>query len=116
MTTTDDTVKTRKKHECRVCGEIIPAGEAVIRRAGFDSDGPWAIHMHPECERLTKDWDSMDWESIGPGEVKRPNRYSTAVCGLARWSGWWTWRQIIGRFWPVQQYFLSSTHDDRHYD
>lgn len=73
MTTTDDTVKTRKKHECRVCGEIIPAGETVVRRAGFDCDGPWTIHMHPECERLTKDWDSMDWESIGPGELKRPN-------------------------------------------
>lgn len=53
MTTTDDTVKTRKNHECRVCGEIAPAGETMIRRAGFDNDGPWTIHMHPECERLT---------------------------------------------------------------
>jgi hypothetical protein len=29
--------------------------------------------MHSECEALTKGWDSMDWECIGPGDVKRPN-------------------------------------------
>lgn len=79
MTTTDETVKTRKKHQCRVCGQMILKGETVIRRAGFDSDGPWTIHMHKECEALTKDWDSMDWENISPGESKRPNAPSPSL-------------------------------------
>lgn len=77
MTTSNSTVKTRKRHHCRVCGEGIAVGETCIRRTGFDCDGPWTIHMHPECEALTKVWDSMDWESISPGECKRPSRIIT---------------------------------------
>lgn len=72
MTTEDFTVKTRKAHCCRLCGEAINTGESCIRRAGFDGDGPWTIHMHPECEVQTKDWDDGDWESAGIGEIKRP--------------------------------------------
>lgn len=70
--TSDKIVKTRNKHECRVCGEIAPAGENMVRRSGFDCDGPWTIHMHQECEKLTEDWDDGDWESICPGDVERP--------------------------------------------
>jgi hypothetical protein len=72
MTTLDRISKTRKQQSCRVCGEVIAPLEIVVRRSGFDSDGPWTIHMHPECEKLTQNWDSADWESISPGELKRP--------------------------------------------
>lgn len=72
MTGRDTTVKTRKPHECRLCGEKIGPGEVAICRSGFDGDGPWTIYLHPECEPLTKEWDQMDWESFSPGEFKRP--------------------------------------------
>lgn len=34
-------VKTRKKHWCRYCGEVIPVGaDGVKCESGFDEDGP----------------------------------------------------------------------------
>ena len=67
-------ITARKPHECRACGETIAAGNLCIRRSGFDTFGPWTIHMHPECEPLTRDWDPTDWETYSPGEVKRPGK------------------------------------------
>lgn len=74
MTTSNSVVKTRKRHECRGCGENIPAGETVVCRTGVDGDGWWTIYMHPECEIITREWDSLDWECSAPGEFKRPNK------------------------------------------
>lgn len=73
--TSEKTVKCRKRHRCRVCDESFQIGETAIRRSGFDDcSGPWTIHMHPECEVLTREWAYEDWEIISPGEYKRPPR------------------------------------------
>lgn len=68
----DHLCRTRKPQVCRVCGEMIKAGAQVWRRTGFDSDGPWTVHLHPECEQLTLKWELEDWEIYGPGDHKRP--------------------------------------------
>lgn len=68
----NQTVKCRKKHQCRYCGQRLNIGETAIARSGADNDGMWRIYFHPECEPLTHEWDQVDWETISPGEYKRP--------------------------------------------
>lgn len=69
----DKLVKTRKRHRCRLCNEFIEIGEQAIARNGFESgEGPWTIHMHPECEPFSREWDCYDWEENEPGIIERP--------------------------------------------
>ena len=43
-------VKTRKKHWCRYCGEVIPAGaDGAERESGFDEDGPFRRYACARC-------------------------------------------------------------------
>ncbi len=59
----------RKRHECRVCGLWIAAGEHCCRWTGVTpSEGWWTCHAHPECYALTEDWDCVDWEMPPSGE------------------------------------------------
>lgn len=59
--------KSRKRHQCVLCFETIPAGSPYVRRVGvndYDSDPPWTMAMHPECyqyeqsaeEPVDRDW------------------------------------------------------------
>lgn len=68
--------KTRKPHHCRYCGETIPTGSSCYRASGFTLDGAWVIHMHHECEPMTREWDSADWEDIPPGSYERPGNHA----------------------------------------
>ena len=62
-------IKLRKPCECRLCGEIMPIGEAVCKWVTFD-DSPQTWRSHPVCydKTLTDRWDSCDWESHAPGD------------------------------------------------
>jgi hypothetical protein len=59
--------KARKRHSCSVCDSWIELGETQITRTGVDSDGWCRMHMHPECEEYSRDWDDFDWECSSGG-------------------------------------------------
>lgn len=65
-------VRTRKPHECRICGEEINKRKIAVARTGVSDDRILTFHMHPECDRLSSDWNQDDWETTSPGEVRRP--------------------------------------------
>lgn len=69
----------RTRHQCRICGTWIEIKEPCCRWRGFDSDGPFTSHAHPECYQLTLDmrWDSGDWETHSPGDFERPKKEET---------------------------------------
>lgn len=69
----DEIRKARKAYRCRVCNEVISIGEAHIARTGVD-DGFITFRFHAECEELSSYWDTGDWETIEPGDIKRPNK------------------------------------------
>jgi hypothetical protein len=70
----------RVPHRCRLCDELIPAGQTCYRWvswlhwAGWSQPKPVSYHAHPECYRLTAKWTSGDWECCHPGDMKRPPR------------------------------------------
>ena len=68
----DKDVKARTDHRCWLCGQKIASGETYRRRTGYDDNGPVAIHMHPECEADTHDWDQTEWELFNQYEFDRP--------------------------------------------
>lgn len=72
----DKHVRARKPHECWLCCEPIEVGAVYCRRAGISEDGPLTMHMHPECEAETRDWDWMDWETFSQGDMDRPSAVS----------------------------------------
>lgn len=66
------TSKARKKHRCDVCGQRINPGDQQVTRSGVESgEGFYRMHMHPECEEYSRDWDNGDWESHSPGDISR---------------------------------------------
>lgn len=69
----------RKKHQCRICGQQIEVKEPCCRWRGFDSDGPFTSHAHPECYRVTiaEKWREGDWETFSPGDMDRPPKDDT---------------------------------------
>lgn len=47
-------VKTRKKHWCLYCGEVIPAGaDGAERESGFDEDGPFRRYACARCAHIS---------------------------------------------------------------
>lgn len=82
-------VKTRKKHWCRYCGEVIPAGaDGAERESGFDEDGPFRRYACARCapylnefwrwcdyccENIT-DWFSGFMDECHPGWRERVNK------------------------------------------
>ena len=63
---------TRKPHQCRVCGDIIDAGEsAIIYRGVEDSEGFYTSHFHNDCWDYSRDWDECDWAGLTPGAISR---------------------------------------------
>jgi hypothetical protein len=64
----------RKKHQCRICGQVIAVKEPCCIWSGVTpGEGFWTCHTHPECFDLTKDWDDSDWELMAPGDEPRLN-------------------------------------------
>lgn len=62
----------RKRHECRVCGHYIKAGEPCIRWSGvIDGQGYFTSHAHPICARFMNASRHDDWECIFPGDYTR---------------------------------------------
>ena len=61
----------RKPHECRICGDTIPAGETCSRYTGVDSeDGFYTLYFHLDCREWANHFiDYMDWQTHGPGDV-----------------------------------------------
>jgi len=57
----------RTEHECHLCLEPILAGEKYVRRVGVRDGYVINMAMHVTCEKLTQDWDEMDWETYSPG-------------------------------------------------
>lgn len=82
-------VKTRKKHWCRYCGEVIPAGaDGAERESGFDEDGPFRRYACARCapylnefwrwcdyccENIT-DWFYWFMDECHPGWRERANK------------------------------------------
>jgi hypothetical protein len=59
----------RKEHTCYLCDRAIPKGSKHVCRSGIVSgEGRVSFRMHFECERMTRDWDEMDWETFTPGD------------------------------------------------
>lgn len=67
----DKEIKPRKNHHCYVCGERTPKGEPCHSYKGVGEDGFYTIYFHLECWRITRDWDSCDWECFYPGDMPR---------------------------------------------
>lgn len=65
------TIKAKKKHRCDVCDEVIIPGDTQVTRTGVSIDGFYRMHMHPECEEYSRDWDNGDWETHSPGDISR---------------------------------------------
>lgn len=64
--------KPRKRHQCRVCGEIIDAGEQCHIYKGVENgDGFYTLYFHNDCWDYSRDWGDIDWETFGPGEISR---------------------------------------------
>lgn len=61
----------RKKHRCDICDSPIQKGEKQITRSGVSEDGFYRMHMHPECEKYSSEWEYYDWETHCPGDVSR---------------------------------------------
>ena len=76
--------KVRKAHQCRVCGARIVAGESCMIYRGTDSDGPYTIYFHHECWAGSRDWDDMDWDTCGPGDVTRAEMSERAAVLAAK--------------------------------
>ena len=59
--------KSRKRHQCILCFELILKGSTYVRRTGkadYDSDPPYTMHMHPECVQYEQSAESPvdpDW-------------------------------------------------------
>ena len=73
MTYISDKVgKPRKKHNCRVCDELIPAGEECHIYKGVESpEGFYTSYFHTECWSHSRDWKEWDWDRLMPGDVSR---------------------------------------------
>jgi len=66
----DSNLKSRKAHVCSLCGKMIEAGTIYVRRCGV-LDGVFCDDaMHVACEEQTKNWDAMDWETFGNGDLE----------------------------------------------
>lgn len=65
------TCKARKWHRCMVCDKAIEPGDIQVTRSGVDEEGFIRMHMHPECEEYSRDWDNGDWETHSPGDISR---------------------------------------------
>ena len=64
--------KPRKRHQCRVCGTVIEAGEQChIYKGVEDGEGFYTLYFHPDCWDYSRDWDDMDWDTCSPGAVSR---------------------------------------------
>ena len=64
--------KPRMSHQCRVCGDIIQAGESCeIYRGVEDGVGFYTLYLHQDCHEYTADWDDTDWETMAPGRISR---------------------------------------------
>jgi len=62
----ESTPKARKAHTCDLCFLPIPQGQVHVARVGSDC-GLFTFRMHLECERVTRGWESEDWESKTDG-------------------------------------------------
>lgn len=52
-----ESVKTRKKHWCVYCGEVIPAGaDGTLCERGFDEDGPFRVYVCARCAPHLKEF------------------------------------------------------------
>lgn len=68
----DGPVKPRKRHQCRVCGELIEIGEQCHTYRGVeDNEGFYTLYFHDDCWRYSRDWDWQDWETFYPGAISR---------------------------------------------
>jgi len=61
----------RKSHQCRVCGDIIEAGEIAVIYYGVDEDGFHTSYFHRLCWEYSRDWSESDWDTLNPGSVSR---------------------------------------------
>lgn len=63
----DRTVKTRKEHECLLCGQVIQPFTQAVRRRGSMDGKLQSFMMHMDCEEVASDWDEQDWIMNDPG-------------------------------------------------
>ena len=70
----DEKRKKRKKATCDICGDTIYPGQTAIARTGSSDGEIITAYMHPECEKLTRKWDEMDWECHTTGDTERPKQ------------------------------------------
>ena len=69
--------KTRKKHYCIWCNEVIEIGSTCTAFSGKGEDGMFRVLMHDECKAaMDRDEDYDSWEPFEPGECLRGKTYS----------------------------------------
>ena len=71
----------RKRHQCRVCGTMIEAGERChIYKGVEDGEGFYTLYFHDDCWEYSRDWDDIDWETCGPGSISREEIRGGTLC------------------------------------
>lgn len=65
----DKRPKARKPHRCYLCGLPIRVGTTHLARSGVGDGGFSTVRMHESCNALTADWDELDWECCGQGDL-----------------------------------------------
>jgi hypothetical protein len=65
-------VKTRKRHRCEWCNEVIDIGSTVPSRTYFWEGAIQTAYMHPECWKAMESADQQDLEEgWTPGDFER---------------------------------------------
>ena len=67
----DRQITSRTRHECRVCGDIIKAGETCQSYTGVGDYGFYTIYSHTDCWEHSRNWHDDDWDSHTPGTISR---------------------------------------------
>lgn len=63
--------RSRKHHQCFLCGGEIVTGYPYLRRSGAQDGQLESFAMHTECEAVTRTWDIDRWECFEHGSMKR---------------------------------------------
>ena len=64
-------VRGRKRHTCFLCELPIPKGDQYLHRVGITDGELVNMKMHLACEKLTQDWDQLDWQAHDPIEFRK---------------------------------------------
>lgn len=68
----DRVIKTRKQHQCRICGEIINKGEMCHNYKAVETgEGFYTLYFHHECFDYADKFIKYDEWDFLPGTITR---------------------------------------------